>query len=1271
MNKFGNKFLTYITIIIALFSVSCVEQLTDTTDAPDISAKSMPELMAGFENNQTKTYVENGKHMRWHEKDLISAFVGNTANSMYEFSGETGDNSGSFSFKKNVGENGTSLKCIYAAYPFDERNSMSKDGVMSLYLPETQTYLQGSFGMNSNAMVAATQDNNDTFLAFKNVCGYLKVMLYSNDEVVLKSVAISGNDGEKISGLANVEISKGSTPTVTMTNESEQTLVLDCGNGVRLGSSSENATELWLVIPPTKFSKGFTITAKDLLGRVFTKSTGKEVEIKRNEIQPMAALEADFKYLAPAVNEIWYTATEKVELYNKNGFIETVVSNDFDAETGKGVMTFDAPLSKIGYSAFYNKTSLKEIILPEGLLEIGSSAFSGCSSLSALTLPSTVTSISSTDAFKGCTGELIVNCNIPNQTSNAGIFLNSAFTKITFTDSVQSIGKYAFANCKTITEVVFPSDLENTGEYSFSGCTALKTISLGENVEEISLYAFKGCTALESISFPNTLKTIGNYAFNGCTSLSFVDWGNGVEEIGEYAFQKCTGLTVLNLPESLKKIKYSAFSSCSALAELHLPEGLESLAYSAFGWCEALVEVTIPQSVTSLSDGVFNRCNGIKRFKGKFATEDGLFLIKDNRMTDYAAGSDETVYDIPETVESIGSFFIYQSKAETIIFPSNLKEFNATFSECKKLRTLKCKALEPPRINSLPFNPFVVSSYTPRQILVPVESLDKYQAATGWSNWAIKSGYYTDNSTANVSSKTIRYEASEKVEPTICFAFGANYVSSTFDPTTGEGEIFFDGDITGVCDWAFLDNQSITAIYLPDSVQEVGYRAFYNCSNLKKISIPDSVKEIGEYAFYKSGLESIELPHGITTIGSSAFYGCKNLLTAVIPASVTKLGGSTFCYCENFKTLYCNAAVPPSGAGNLFAGVTSDYTIYVPLDSVNEYKTATYWKDYADRIVGKLTDDTPVGYTVKLNSHLTGSNDMYGWKVSSISNPSPSEYTIYESNNYRKHDTKSVMYIDINGLTSFEFYIRSNGESSYDYMMVSQLDQNITGYVSCQNETLVKAHTCDQANSGTELSDYKKVVFDNIDGKAHRITIVYKKDDEDHAGSDKGYVLIPKGDNENVEEETVGTYSLVLAPTTYGWRKSSSVSNPDAALYDGVYESTNTGVDSSYSTMYIDINGYKNFTVYIRSYAEDTYDYVMISELDKTITGSTSYSDSSLVKGHTRGSQTSSNLISGYKAIQFTDIDGGSHRITVVYRKDGSDYSGYDKGYVLIPYNQQ
>jgi hypothetical protein len=149
-----------------------------------------------------------------------------------------------------------------------------------------------------------------------------------------------------------------------------------------------------------------------------------------------------------------------------------------------------------------------------------------------------------------------------------------------------------------------------------------------------------------------------------------------------------------------------------------------------------------------------------------------------------------------------------------------------------------------------------------------------------------------------------------------------------------------------------------------------------------------------------------------------------------------------------------------------------------------------------------------------------------------------------------------------------------------------------------------------------------------------------------------------------VELEAVVGYTVNL---NNQWRLSSNISNPNSSLYDGVYESySNYNVNSGTATMTINITGYTSFSVYIRSYAESNYDYVMISQLDKTITGSTSYSSSD-VKAHTRGSQQSGTAISNYKLVEYTNIDGGNHTITIVYRKDSSSHSGDDRGYVLIP----
>ena len=137
------------------------------------------------------------------------------------------------------------------------------------------------------------------------------------------------------------------------------------------------------------------------------------------------------------------------------------------------------------------------------------------------------------------------------------------------------------------------------------------------------------------------------------------------------------------------------------------------------------------------------------------------------------------------------------------------------------------------------------------------------------------------------------------------------------------------------------------------------------------------------------------------------------------------------------------------------------------------------------------------------------------------------------------------------------------------------------------------------------------------------------------------------------------------------WELSDTPANPDSSLYDGVYRSVKSyQVNNGYDTMYIDIVGYESFKLYIRSWAESNYDYVMVSQLDQTITGSTSYSDTTLVKAHTRSNQNDSANIAAYTLVEFTGIDGDEHRITVVYRKDGSGNTGDDRGYVLIPKDQ-
>lgn len=127
----------------------------------------------------------------------------------------------------------------------------------------------------------------------------------------------------------------------------------------------------------------------------------------------------------------------------------------------------------------------------------------------------------------------------------------------------------------------------------------------------------------------------------------------------------------------------------------------------------------------------------------------------------------------------------------------------------------------------------------------------------------------------------------------------------------------------------------------------------------------------------------------------------------------------------------------------------------------------------------------------------------------------------------------------------------------------------------------------------------------------------------------------------------------------------------DYIAYDGVYRSfKNKGVHNSEDVMTIVIQGYSTFTLYVRSHAEGYYDYVMVGNLDKIITRESSYSNTTLVKAHTRNNQQSGALLSNYTKVQFTNIDGGIHFINILYRKDSGTSTGADRGYLVIPRNQ-
>ena len=299
--------------------------------------------------------------------------------------------------------------------------------------------------------------------------------------------------------------------------------------------------------------------------------------------------------------------------------------------------------TSIGNFSFQNSAHMISVEIPDSVRAIGKGAFRNCTSLKSIKLPSSLVRIEE-GAFRGCVSLTIDSLQNVEQIGSYSFF-NCNLLNLSFPNSIRVLGNYAFSENKNLKHVSFDSDATtrvNLGKFLFANCKSLTTLVLPKFFQKKNEFnEFPGhlpggicndCTSLKKVEGLEHASVIGSFAFEN-TPLKKVVFGEALEIIGTKAFASCNSIKDLNLPLSISRIDTDAFTSCKRLTrvELFINNTTRDLTIDmgAFSGC-----ISLRRFFTRLVDPLLvQRHERVLRFKNFWdGTVDNIFYP--NGMTD-------------------------------------------------------------------------------------------------------------------------------------------------------------------------------------------------------------------------------------------------------------------------------------------------------------------------------------------------------------------------------------------------------------------------------------------------------------------------------------------------------------------------------------------------------------------------------------------------------------------------------------------------------------
>lgn len=321
---------------------------------------------------------------------------------------------------------------------------------------------------------------------------------------------------------------------------------------------------------------------------------------------------------------------------------------------------------------------------------------------------------------------------------------------------------------------------DNIPKNAFKDKTSLCFFSFPENVNVIGESAFNGTRLSGALILPEGMKAIMDYAFTR-TNIGSVSFSSGIKYIGVCAFGESMLTGRLILPNSLLYIGSDAFTNINGLSGiLSLPESMEYLGRAAFmrsGYFEG--DLVIPEKITKILAYTFSE----NTFNGRLLLNN-VSILQDECFRS-CGFQGELV--IPEGVQDIPGCAFYRNMFSSIVFPNSLKTIglgafynnskllgkielpegfvgfseqafygcgniqeitlpstlqslgSSSFSNCYGISKIISNSVEPPSVLNGAFDGVAKDNFT---VEVPAQSVKRYQAEPGWSDFKRIAAHY-------------------------------------------------------------------------------------------------------------------------------------------------------------------------------------------------------------------------------------------------------------------------------------------------------------------------------------------------------------------------------------------------------------------------------------------------------------------------------------------------------------------------------------------------